>query len=311
MKMRELLEAHHEYENPTSLDTKFQPLKAGDTVRVFHGFRDLPHAVDACRHGISGKERAQRVYSYEYDNNPKGLFVTLSFKVAAEFGGTIIEFVARSEELEAPVWPGGSYTVQGQMAQYFGHGAKGRAARNARRKDARAETQADFSRRSDPERWAHVTGSDDMLTANMLLNSTEHQALFIGDLDPKRIAAVYTRDRNTIDSPYTKHTVADFLAANAEAKGSKDSRLDDRVFGPAERFDGETFIERMNQKFGGFSKRRDTGEIIKSIWLNQIVSAPAGKRARAFLDMLGPYMWPGQYRDAMLWMKATWGMQEV
>lgn len=311
MKIRDLLsEAHHAYDNPSVLDTKFQPLKAGDTVRVYHGFRDLPDAVDACTHGMTGKERVARVYSYESDNNPKGIFVTLSFKTAAEFGGTIIEFVARSEELEAPVWPGGGYTVQGQYSQYFGHGAKGRAARNARRKAARAETEADFARRSDPENWGHVTGSDDMLTANMLLNSHEYQALFIGDLAPNRIVAVYTRDQNTVNSPYTRHTVEEFLSDKDTNKTTnRDRRVQDRVLGPEEKFDGNLFIERLTAKFGGYV-RKDMAATLKGFWRN-VLEAPAGKRVRVFQEYFGPYMWPGQYRDAMLWMKSNWGVRPM
>ena len=61
-------------------------LKTNDVIRVFHGFRDLEDAIAACRYGISGKSRVGRVYSYEADNNPQGLFVTTGPKKASEFG---------------------------------------------------------------------------------------------------------------------------------------------------------------------------------------------------------------------------------
>ncbi|RYF10894.1 MAG: hypothetical protein EOO77_20575 [Oxalobacteraceae bacterium] len=304
MRWKEIQEAHHAYDEPSHA-TKFQPLKAGDTVRVFHGFRDKPDAIDACLHGLSGKERANRVYSYEFDNNPKGLFVTLSFKVAGEFGGTIIEFVADSGDLEAPVWPGGSYTVQGQMAQYFGHGAKGRANRNKRRRDARAETEKDFAGRPDPEYWQHVTNSDDMLTANMLLNSREYQALFVGDLHPKQIVAVYTRDQNSYDSPYTRHTVEEFIQGNP-ADPKRHSPKGDRLFSPNEPFNGDAFIQRINERFGGRNDR-DMEPTLKGLWAEVVKSK---ERVRTFMSYFENFLWPKQYTDAIRWMKSRWGNGE-
>ena len=307
MRWREITEAHHAYDDINVFDTKFQPLKAGDTVRVFHGFRDLPDAIMACRYGLSGKTRAARVYSYESDNNPHGLFVTLNFKTAAEFGGTIIEFVARSEELEAPVWPGGSYTVQGQMSQYFGHGAKGRAARHARRRAARDEVSRDFAGRPDPDNWRHVTDSDDVLTANVLLNSHEFQALFIGDLNPGRIAAVYTRDHNTVNSTWTKHSVTDFVAASQEPKWSPERNQGDRFFKPEDKFDGERFLAAINAKYGG-RNGKDMEETVRGIWFMCLESQ---HKAQAFVRDFGAFLWPNQYRDAMLWMRHRWGVRPV
>ena len=74
----------------------------------FHGFHDVSEALTAAKHGLSGAEKADRRYSYEFSNNPKGLFVTMSLDVAKEFTSKVImEFVAREDQLEAPVWPGG------------------------------------------------------------------------------------------------------------------------------------------------------------------------------------------------------------
>lgn len=304
MRWKDIIEAHHAYDNP-GIDTQFQPLKVGDTVRVYHGFRDLPDAVEACARGLSGKIRAARVYSYESDNNPKGLFVTLSFKVATEFGGTIIEFVARSEDLEAPVWPGGSYTVQGQMSQYFGHGAKGRANRNQRRKVARQDAIQHFSKHGDAEHYAHIPASDDPLTASMLMTGREYQALFIGDLNPDQILAVYTRDENTVHSPYTKHDPKEFLAARPQDENKGANR--ERLFKPGDKFDGEAFIERINARYGGKTGRKSMEDTLKSIW-SGIITSP--RKTDSFVRDFGDFMWPGQYRDAIRWMKARWGKGE-
>jgi len=78
------LEAHHSYDNP-DWDTKFQPLKKDDTFRVFHGFNNFRDAYRAAVYGLTGREYADRRYSYEADNNPYGLFVTLHLKKAGDF----------------------------------------------------------------------------------------------------------------------------------------------------------------------------------------------------------------------------------
>lgn len=64
-----------------------EPIKDSDTIRVYHGFRDFNDTYEACKIGLSGTDRTKRIYSYEYVNNPQGLFVTINFKTAKEFTG--------------------------------------------------------------------------------------------------------------------------------------------------------------------------------------------------------------------------------
>ncbi len=70
------LEAHHVYDKIIGPE-EFPPIRHGDTFRVFHGFRDFVDAWRCAKYGISGKYRVGRTYSYENNNNPVGLFVTL------------------------------------------------------------------------------------------------------------------------------------------------------------------------------------------------------------------------------------------
>jgi len=76
----------------------------------------MSDSVKAATQGVSGQARADRRYSYEADNNPQGLFVTLSVDVAKEFTfrGAIMEFTTSVDNLEPAVWPSGGYTVQGR-----------------------------------------------------------------------------------------------------------------------------------------------------------------------------------------------------
>ena len=103
------------------------PIKETDKIRVYHGFSQFRNGLLAAKYGITGKERAKRVYSYESGNNPKGLFVTTDFKVAKEFSsGTpfvIVEFDTLYNNLESPTWVGGrGYYVQGEYTQSFKSG---------------------------------------------------------------------------------------------------------------------------------------------------------------------------------------------
>ena len=94
MNFKQWLEYHHEYSNVHDIT---EPFKKGDTVKVFHGFDNIIEAIEVARHGLSGKLRARRKYSYEVSTNPKGLFVTINKKTAQKFSGEgcVIEFIAK------------------------------------------------------------------------------------------------------------------------------------------------------------------------------------------------------------------------
>jgi len=100
------------------------PFKDDEEYYVYHGFADTADAWNTLKKGLSGSEKVPRKYSYESQNNPMGLFVTLNRKTAQEFSSThgesvIFELLVSGKDLESPVWPSGSYTVQGQMAEYW------------------------------------------------------------------------------------------------------------------------------------------------------------------------------------------------
>ena len=295
-----LNEVFHTYDNP-DYNTKFHPVKSGDQFRFFHGFRDFHHAVEVAKYGLSGKEFADRVYSYEGDNNPYGLFVTLDFKKASDFvgaygGQAVLEFVADLEELEAPVWPGGGYTVQGQMAQYFGHGRTGRLKRKERAKDAEAETEEQIAkdRHGDLD---HIKASEKKYLAYMLTNSSEHQALYVGDLDPKRIAAIHVR--KSYQDPWQRLSRTEFLNLYGELEFKTKKR--DKVFAPHEDFDGEEFLRRMSKERGDHIPTT-----LGHLW-NDILTTPSNQRTRQFLGYFENYLWPRQYKDAILWFKRYYG----
>lgn len=165
-----------------------EPLSDSDTIRVYHGARDPALAYQAVTRGLSGGKRVPRVYSYENNNNPRGLFVTPDLRTAKEFGQTVIEFHSRVKDLEVPVWPGGSFTVPGQMSQMFNSDDE-REQQRLRQRMNWSESEYDFVRDSDrPE------------VAAMLIMSGERQALYTGDLNANSVRAIWVSPNKNISS---------------------------------------------------------------------------------------------------------------
>jgi hypothetical protein len=300
MKLHEL---HHQYNNPT-YKTKFNPVKSGDTFTVYHGFNRLSDAVNTASHGLSGRSRARRIYSYEADNNPYGLFITLSMDIAKKFLGAhadkvIMEFVATYDELEAPVWPGGGYTVQGQMTQSFGGGSPGenRRRRINHRKNAEQEM-------GDSENYDHVNDSDEKYLASLLTASSEYQALYIGNLNPSDITAFWVRPDDGRDARYdkvnnwTKFTASEMI----EKYGDKKDSEHDRVYKANDVFDGDEWIALMVDAYS--EVKIDVEEGMKWMWDGVVKSK---NKKQTFIQQFDNYLWPKQYKGAYRWMVRKWG----
>jgi hypothetical protein len=260
-------------------------LRDSDIIRVFHGFRDMTDAIAACRYGISGKSQVGRVYSYEADNNPMGLFVATNPKAASEFGAYIIEFHARGTELEAPVWPGGTYTVQGQMAQYFG-GSK------AKREEARqVARQRAIDRNIEP-----ISKSDRPELANTLMAFGENQALFIGHLNPNRIIRVWLRNERGLLFPTSRK---EFLKRNEGFKFSPQSGKEawlasHRILRVDEPFNPEKLVNGLVNRYSGKWPFEEAKRIL--------VRALGSKSIYVMKQELLKYIWPKQLPAALRWL---------
>jgi hypothetical protein len=177
-----------------------EPLKDTDSIRVFHGARDLDTVVFAITHGLTGDQKANRTYSYENNNNPKGLFVTLDLNTAKEFGAYVIEFHTKVSDLEAPVWPSGMYTVQGGKESFF----KSEEERENHRLQQRNKFKNDENE--------NIRNSDRPELAATLFSLRERQALFVGDLNPNSIKAIWvSSDPAKIKQPYERLSIKEFL----------------------------------------------------------------------------------------------------
>lgn len=278
------------------------PLKKGDTVKVFHGFNNYNEAILAIKHGLSGAQKVPRVYSYESDNNPKGLFVTGKFKTATQFTGSykyavIIEFNAEYDELEAPVWPGGSWTGYGGYSQYFGWGPEGRRGRAKARKDAEKSTRDDQYK---PE-WVKL--SDNPHLADMLLNKGETQALYIGHLNPNRINAIYMKayDNHISQGDWQKISREEFLQKHETDLDPKhENKNRSKVFSPDEEFNPDLFKQRLTTKY---NKTLDFDDVFKRMWDHVKNDKHKQMMFNQYFDM---YVWPKQKPALFNWLKRTY-----
>lgn len=272
-----------------------EPIRDDDIIRVFHGFSDPAGAMLAITRGLSGKDRVIRRYSYETNNNPRGLFVTPDPKAAKEFTGSlgpavIIEFMAHASDLEAPVWPTGGYVGQGGKSGVF----TSRLDRESGRK-----RQRELHRQS---RHASVAQSDRPEMAAWMLQGGESQALFVGNLNPNQIKAVWVADpdergyqRHTSRAEYRRLSPRKFLQQYkgviepAKAKHR-------RVFQPNDPFVPKTFLKRLAAELGF---KRDVDD------LTDALEGMLKKRPRReWSTELERYLWPKQIPKAMRWINS-------
>jgi hypothetical protein len=265
-----------------------QPLKDTQVIRVYHAFNDFKDCYRALKVGISGKDRVARRYSYENNNNPKGLFVSINPQTVKDFGNYVIEFHAPVKDLEAPVWPGGSYTVQGQMEQFFSSEEEREQARLKAREQAKKEKYESISKADRPE------------LANSIYFSHEEQALFTGDLNANSIRAVWvnkTPEMSGKYSTYERMKPIEFLKKfkdqfkferydHQEKKnvpGYDDHVTASRLFKPRDKVTLKGLFEAVRKEHGGVSDSL-TDEYLIDVFKNNP-------------DYLRRYLWPDQAKS--------------
>ena len=169
-------------------DSNYEPIGKGEKIRVFHG-TDIKTAIRIAKNGLSGKERTTRTYTYEYGMNPNGLFVTVDFYKAKEFGfhyddQVIIEFTADSNDLDTPVWNGqDTYFGQFTNPQPFLDRAE------------RTSQKLRYQRYAEVSWLPYISKSDNPAMAERIFNNDEHQALYYGDIRPNQIKRFWWRER--------------------------------------------------------------------------------------------------------------------
>lgn len=173
------------YINPKDYEN-YEPIKDSDTIRVYHGFYSFNDVQKVLSTGLSGKEKAIRIYSYESGNNPNGLFVSVDFKVASKFAtsGVVIEFSTKVSDLEAPIWVDGrSYFVQGEYTKSF------------KDLDEREQQRLINRQKAGESAYKFISKSDRPELAETIFDNPEKQALYIGDLNPNMIKYVWYNEQ--------------------------------------------------------------------------------------------------------------------
>ena len=159
-----------------------------ETIRVFHGCDNIEDALIFALYGVSGKSKVNRKYSYENGMNTNGLFVTTDFHIAKNNfsrGGVIIEFSAHVSDLDTPVW--------NKQNTYFGVNSNPLPFKD---REEREQQKLRYQNDVSQSEYEYVRKSDNPALANMLFNNHEHQALFVGDLNPNMIKRFWVRNNN-------------------------------------------------------------------------------------------------------------------
>lgn len=193
------------YINPKDYEN-YEPIKDSDTIRVYHGFYSFNDVQKVLSTGLSGKEKARRIYSYESGNNPNGLFVSVDFKVASKFAtsGVVIEFSTKVSDLEAPIWVDGrSYFVQGEYTKSF------------KDLDEREQQRLINRQKAGESAYKFISKSDRPELAETIFDNPEKQALYIGDLNPNMIKYVWYNEQlhknRRLDGEWERLTRKDFI----------------------------------------------------------------------------------------------------
>lgn len=222
--------------NPKKIE-KEEPLKDTQTIRVFHGFNDFKDVETVITVGLSGKERARRIYSFEAGNNPYGLFVSIDLNAIKRAGfahsGVIIEFSTKVSDLEAPVWVGGrSYFVPGEYTKSF------------KDLDEREQQKLLNRQRAGESPYDYISKSDRPELAETIFDNPERQALFVGDLDPNMIKYVWYNERlhknRKLDGEWVRMKRIDFI--KKVGLNNKDERY--LKYLPNDDFNFDEFVEK-------------------------------------------------------------------
>jgi hypothetical protein len=91
----------------------------------------------------------------------------------------ILELSVKVSDLEAPVWPGGSYTVPGEMAHFWKDKDDRHERGTLKAREAASDDENNF-----------ISGSDRPEVAATLAGN-ERQALFMGDINPNMVKSIY------------------------------------------------------------------------------------------------------------------------
>ena len=247
-----------------------EPIKNGESIRVFHGC-SLETALNAAINGLSGQVRVSRTYSYENGMNPKGLFVSTDFKKAMYFAYdtdtmVIMEFTVKSDDLDTPVW--------NNSFGFFGQGSNPQPFSSRTEREQQKQKYQDDAKKSDNE---YVRNSDNPAMAERIFDNPEHQALFVGNLNPNQIKRFWIKKNG--DRTFIPLSRKDFYLkfGNREVKWDDRTRTYSKVYKEKAFLPNEDFtsiedmvrrdLENYFQRIPSARKRINVEERVKEVIL--------------------------------------------
>lgn len=279
-----------------------EPITNNDKIRVFHGC-SIKTALDICQNGTSGKEYHPRSYSYESGMNPLGIFVTVNFEKAKDFGYDpnamcILEFTAKASDLESPVWNNSdSYFGQGSNPQPFSNAEERKVQKAKYDDDARNvpdESYYDYQKKKEIKLdKGYIRNSSKPAMAKSIFDNYEHQALFMGDLNPNMIKYVWVCERG--ENQYHRYTEKDFLRKYGASNTSDKKKLrfkKDKLFLPNENVKswGEV-INRIVKQDEGQPWAMTKEEVIDALKEYNVLDNPTSDFALNYIKQI---FWPKQ-----------------
>jgi len=296
MDFKNWLESRRIYQNEEPED--FEPLQSDDVWRVFHGFSTFAKAIEVAQNGLSGKEKVTRNYSYEINNNPHGLFVTVDFKEATKkfsYGNprAVMEFHAHIKDLEAPVWPNGRYTIQGEKEGRFDNNYERHQARLKAHLDAVNFEPLDQDRYPLDHKAAMNMKRSYYPALARTMQAGEKQALYVGHLNPNMIKRFWVAEGNRFDDKFMPMTPHEFLDKYATEKKEETRKL----FLPNEEFDEEKLVQGLMQRFG-YGSKEEALRSLGFVWRSY---------TRGLFSSLDLIVWPKQKPGLIKFCHRTFG----
>lgn len=278
-----------------------QPIKNNDKIRVFHGC-SIKTALDICTNGTSGKEYHPRSYSYETGMNPLGIFVTVNFEKAKDFGYDtkamcILEFTVKASDLETPVWNNSdSYFGQGSNPQPFRNADERKVQKDKYDNDARNTSDDDYydykKKKNIIINKDYIRNSDKPSMAKNIFDNPEHQALFMGDLNPNMIKYVWVCEKG--ENQYKRYNEKDFLRRYVSLlNNTGQNRLKkEKIFNPNDSVKSwDEVIGKLVKQDEGTPWAMSREEVINSLNEFHIMDNPTSDFAIRYIKQI---FWPRQ-----------------
>lgn len=209
------------------------PITDNEVIRVFHGFDNIQDALTTAMYGLSGKMRRNRKFSYENGMNSNGLFVTVKFDVAKGFAfgeyPVVMEFSTKVSDLDFPVWS--------DQETFYGQNSNPRPFKNRDEREQQKQAYDDTAAWSQHQFIRH---SDRPALAKSLVDSYEHQALYVGDLNPEMIKRFWVEENHRWNPLSRKEFLKKYyhLEQYNAIDMQKNRFPDSKLYKPNENFDG-------------------------------------------------------------------------